>query len=371
LAANDGASSFTGDTALNTELSQIGFRDVDIKAALEALSSQSSFASALLSALPPFEAALEYLLLFTPEAELPERFASSRVSEPFLSSLHAGKEDIHRRWIEDKAVKEAGYPRAATKSAMKSVDNEPETVFEMLAYKLTGLEVPQTSIQEFDQESREVGRQSEIEAVQAVFPSATYDSETSTLSIPCSTAPVTFHIIYTKLHPYPESSRLPPFYISSNSVPAYIRLHLTSLVFTAVSPNGERYENEGICFNAVEALEAGWEALEANGPPKLEDVLRNLLPSPSKDAPPEEVQLPTGKAKSSARSKPIDPRTDKRILEDFQALKNSKAYKEMEEARKRLPAWESREEIKQMIDENQVIIVVGETGKCKLESRSR
>ncbi|CAG8730938.1 9404_t:CDS:2, partial [Acaulospora colombiana] len=244
---------------------------------------------------------------------------------------------------------------------MKNVDGEPETVFETLAYKLTGVSPPQVTLQEFDQDSREMGRQSEIEAVQAVYPSATYDSETSILSIPCLTAPVSFHVIYPKLHPYPETTRIPPFYISSNSISPYIRLHLTSVVFSAIAPNGERYENESICFNAIEALEAGWEAVEANGPPKLEDVLRNLLPPPTKTAASEEMQLPTGKAKSTSRSKSLDSRTDQHILEEFQTLKASKAYKVMEEARKRLPAWDNREKIKQMIIENQIIIVVGET----------
>ncbi|KIM31725.1 hypothetical protein M408DRAFT_317990 [Serendipita vermifera MAFF 305830] len=360
----DGATaSYVDDESLNRSLGSLGFKKPDIRSALEALSTDSPFTTSLLSTLPPLDAALEYLLLHTPEADLPLKFKpSSASSNAFVSSAHAGQENLQRRWMEDRAVKDAGYPRIAVKEAFEQVGDNFSAVFEVLLQRLLGLPTVNIDSGDFYKETRDIGRDGEREAVQSVFPDATFDPGTSILSVPLATVPATLNVIYADEHPYPDSTRLPPYYITSSTLPPYLRLHLTAVIAQAVSPNGERFEGEGICFNAIEAVEAAWIAIEESGPPKMDEVLRNLLP-----VPPVPVNKPinepiTGKARPVKRGQGRDTRTNDQILKEFENLRSQKAYKAMEEQRSRLPAWASQREIVQMIQDNQVIIVVGETG---------
>jgi len=264
--------------------------------------------------------------------------------------------------MEDRAVKYAGYPRVATKDAFNNVQGSFTALFEVLLRRLLGLSPTELRSAPFDQEARETGRNEEIEAVQSVFPASRFDSDSSILSVPLGTAPATFNIMYAADHPYPESARLPPYYISSTALPPYVRLHLTAEIARALFPNGERSEGEGICFDAIEAAESAWNKIEVDGPPKIEDVLYYLLPPRAVDS---KVVAPplTGKTRPSARVHRGDTRSNVQILREFENLRSQKAYKIMEEQRSHLPAWASQAAIVKMIQDNQVIIVVGETGE--------
>ena len=330
---------------------------------METFSSDTAFATSLLSTLPPLDAALEYLLLHTPEADLPLKFKPSATSSSaFVSSAHAGQENLQQRWMEDRAVKDAGYPRMATKEAFEQIHGDLSTVFEVLLRRLLGLPPAEVASELFDQEARDAGREGELEAVQSVYPNASFDSGTSILSVPLTMAPATLNIIYATEHPYPESTRFPPYYVTSATLPPYIRLHLTAEIARAVSPNGERFEGEGICFNAIEAAEAAWNTIEENGHPKLEDVLHHLLPPPPALSNKMISEPLKGRARPVKRGHGGDNRSNDQIRREFENLRLQKAYKAMEEQRSRLPAWASQNEIIQTIQDNQVIIVVGETG---------
>lgn len=97
--------------------------------ALKTLSTPSSLSTALLSSFEPLQACLEYLILHLPECDLPGRFLPSiNSSNPFVSSVHAGTEDLKARWIEEKAVKECGWPAHIVKQCLEDkqlVENWP------------------------------------------------------------------------------------------------------------------------------------------------------------------------------------------------------------------------------------------------------
>jgi ATP-dependent RNA helicase DHX57 len=353
------------DEHLIKSLSSYGFKETDIRSALESLSSGSDFSSTLLSTMSLLEASLEYLLLYTPETDLPKSFKVA-TSTPFVSSVHSGRESLAQRWVEERAVKEAGYPRRSVKEAFKHVgEKNLESVFEALACKLIGLPIRNDlGHVSFDQDARDVAREGEIEAVQAVYPNAVFAEDTFTLSIPLAPAPATMHFLYPSTHPYPESTCLPPFYISSDTLPAYMRLHLTSKVAGGI----ERFESEGCCFNAIELANNSWEQLEEQGWPRPEDVIKNLLPPalPRGPKPPEDELFIT--SNKAPRVRKMDNRSNEQVLHDFERVRASTPYREVEEQRKRLPAWEHRRQIVDAVEKNPVVIMVGETGKFVLRT---
>lgn len=353
------SSSLVDDTQLIKSLSSYGFKDANIRSVLEALSSESPFSTTLLSTMSPLEASLEYLLLYTPEFDLPKSFASSTISSaPFVSSVHSGQESLQQRWIEDRAVKEAGYPRRAVKEALKQLEDQLDAAFEFLVSKLAGLSIRDFKSASFDRDARDAAREAEIEAILSVYPNATFNAEIATLSVPLAPSPAIIHFIYLSNHPYPETTCLPTFYISSDSLPAYVRLHITSRVAQSI----ERYEGEGCCFNAIEAANNIWQDLEEQGLPKPEDVIQRLLP-PAKASKTEEL-MPTKSSQKAPRRRKMDARSSEQVFQEFEHVKSATAYQEMLEQRKKLPAWEYRTQILDAVDKNAVVIMVGETGKC-------
>lgn len=365
--SNDGdfAPSLVDDAALLNNLTHLGFKASHIRSALEALSASSSLANALLSNLPPLEAAIEYLLLHTPEGDLPARFLpSNNTSNAFVSSAHAGGENLQQRWAEDRAVKEAGYPRLAVQEQMGLVQSDFNLVLELLVSKALGHDPPQLALQHIDVDSREAAWIAEREAVEAVYPDSSFDEKTGILSIQTPVAPLVFHLIYSSDHPYPESSRVPPFYITSTSVAPYVRLYLAMQLVKDIAPNGQREPGEGIAFTAVDILEQVWQQMEETGLPDLAEVMKNLIPAPKPKVagPPVNDDFAPRNSARSNRRHATDCRSDQEVLADFRTVQESKAYREMLRQRQKLPAWDSRDEVIKKVGSNRVLVVVGETG---------
>jgi hypothetical protein len=93
------------------QLEGLGFRKTQARDAVTFLTKPSLLASNLLRAASPLEACIEYLVLHIPEVDLPQRFLpENNSSNPFVTSIHEGQEDIKKRWIEERAIKQAGWP---------------------------------------------------------------------------------------------------------------------------------------------------------------------------------------------------------------------------------------------------------------------
>ncbi|KAL9935348.1 hypothetical protein V8E36_005696 [Tilletia maclaganii] len=75
-------------------------------------------------ALSPTEAAVQYLVLYVPEEDLPPQLRPSAASDNFVSAaIGAGdrEDDLAWRWCEDATVKEIKWPRKAVKSAVQDI----------------------------------------------------------------------------------------------------------------------------------------------------------------------------------------------------------------------------------------------------------
>ena len=136
-------------TQLSQQLSHLGFNKDQIRNVSQFLAEESLFASILLNSLPPLEAAIEYLVLHIPECDLPQHFLpANNLSNPFITAAHSGIDNLKRRWIEEKAIKECGWPARIVREC-----TEEEECIEMwdrllvaLGRKLLGQEIGKSSI---------------------------------------------------------------------------------------------------------------------------------------------------------------------------------------------------------------------------------
>ena len=345
------------------QLGHLGFKPAQSRSAVTFLSEPSALTSNLLGSLSPLEASIEYLVLHVPECDLPERFLpSSNSSNPFITSTHSGTDDLKKRWIEDKAIKEAGWPAHIVKQCTSDqrLLESWELLIAALGKKLIGedphaFSTPQNPTK-FDIDKEEV------EALGAQY------VDSSQLVMPLFSAPVKLHILISSDESYPNTG-YPPMYITSTSVPAYIRLHLLSQILLAIQADGLVEPGEGFCMAAMRFLEDQWATIEDSGPPDISEVLRHLiLRPPTPSLPDVDPTIPTPEASVSGQSRRRpgevrrDDRSDKQIRDEFETLCGSDKYAEMLAARTRLPTFAAKDDFLKKLEQSRVIVVVGETG---------
>lgn len=353
----------------------------------------------------PLDAALSHILLTSNEDELPGK----KGGEGFISSAYSGEaeEDLPKRWMMERAAKEVGWPARAVTDAvrmspLKGSNWDWDGLMEVLGRKLVGLTVEDGAIAAAaDLEERDTSRAEEREAVMAVYPSATWDQATFTLSIPISgdnsesDQQVILNFIYPPNHPYPalQCDRAPPIYFTAapsssiSHVPPYVRFHILSSILSDLygismdSQLKEIMDSGGqVVFACIEMAEALWRELvvdDVDGEryPNVGEVMKHLLPPAEVGT----VEKKGNKAEKKsgqrggrgARDVRIDPRSNEQVLKDYhEGRTDQRKFKEMMDQRMSLPAWNSREDIVRLVDKNRVVIVVGETGCGKTTQRT-
>ena len=360
------------------QLEGLGFRKTQARDAVTFLTKPSRLASNLLHAASPLEACIEYLVLHIPEVDLPQRFLPEKnSSNPFVTSIHEGQEDIKKRWIEERAIKQAGWPA----HVVHECTAEPRLVEEWallvaaLNRRLVGEPWLDVTMQPDDGDV-ECITEDEIESMGATYA----DDHTFTLVMPLFLAPVQLNFVIPPGYSYNRSSRPPPMYVTSSSVPAYVRLHLLAKLLGAFELGTIKDSTESICVSAMEVLEEHWAVLEDQGPPNMYDVLKHLVPSQEGQDPERvpTVGAPTNATSKSTSRKPRnksnstgqDLRSDAEVTQDFEMMRQDARYAKMYESRHRLPAFASKDDFLAMIERSRVVVVVGETGSGKTTQRA-
>jgi ATP-dependent RNA helicase DHX57 len=286
--------------------------------------SPSPLASNLLRVASPLEACIEYLVLHIPEVDLPTRFLpENNSSNPFITSIHAGQEDIKKRWIEERAIKQAGWPA----HVVRECTGDPRLLEEWallvaaLNRRLVGEPWLDVTMQPHNNDLEELITDDEIASMGASYA----DDQTFTLVMPLFLAPIQLNFVIPPGYSYNRSSRPPPMYITSSSVPAYVRLHLLAKLLAAFEQGIISESTESICVTAMQVLEEHWEMLEDQGPPSLHDVMRHLVPPqevrdtkvlPDVDIP---AKSTTRKARNATRPRNQDSRSDADVMREFEA----------------------------------------------------
>ncbi|KAI0778819.1 P-loop containing nucleoside triphosphate hydrolase protein [Trametes elegans] len=345
------------------DLERLGFTAVQARNAVKSLSESSALTSSLLSQVPPLQACIEFLILQVPECDLPQRFLpSANSSNPFITSAHSGTDDLKIRWIEEKAVKECGWPDHVVKECTSSdptlVQDWPRLVF-ALNCRLVGEEWKDA--ESLAPQETEAIDPDEVAALEGRQGS---DGE---LIIPLPTAPLKLHIIPRVRHTLPVGGNHPPMYLTSTSVAAYVRLHILSKLILAFKDNSLRDPDESIIMAAMRHVEEEWAVIQDNGPPSISEALQHLLPrkgaSTAEVAADSQDQLSgTTSTKKRSRGPRRDDRSDVRVKEEFEQLTRKGGYAKVLAARERLPAFSARKQFLDLLKSNRCVIVVGETG---------
>ncbi|KAK4689764.1 ATP-dependent RNA helicase DHX57, partial [Tremellales sp. Uapishka_1] len=385
---------------LQTQLMTLSFRPSHITSALSALSaaharlhsSSSSTSDPLvlsLSILSPLEAAIEWLLLHLPEDDLPLRYRPSTSSSDFItgaSTTNGGQSALLKRWVVDKFVKEAGFPRKAVEIVLDTEERQ-SVALDLLGRRLCGWEKDDEgwgveeytawSGEEAARAERDNARQEELLALEAVLGDRyTHVSETELkVNIVSESTPndVVLNCLFDDASPYPSPqypTNPPSFYLTSSTLPSYMRLHLHALLLrqfrdperhdlTSVLESGAG----GAILSMVESLESLLDEVVGN-PPDVGEVTQYLVPKV-------EDALPAAKAASRKVAKRSREAPRKRIpsLEEQELAKkkqksmlDSPAYASIIKDRQSLPAWKERERITAALEKDRVMVVVGETG---------
>ncbi|KAJ7070765.1 P-loop containing nucleoside triphosphate hydrolase protein [Mycena amicta] len=346
---------------VNQQLVTLGFTAIQARNAVQFLSRPSPTTTNLMGSHSRLDAAVEYLILHVPECDLPGRFLpSENSSNTFITSTHSGADDLKRRWIEDKAAKEAGWPAHIVKSCIDddaSLAENWDTLLVTLGRKLIGKDT--SSIDATESQPYQVDVD-ELEAMGASL------EDSTNLIMPLFSAPVKLHVLVSSEKQYPRPGYT-PLSIISTTVPAYIRLHMVSQLLSEMESEDFIESGEGFCMAAMRVLEGCWADIEDNGPPDMDVVLRNIIPlvdDAGFDFGDAQITMPTNPRpqKRTGGGTNRDGRSSAEIKSNFESLCREIKYQEMLSSRKKLPAFRAKEEFLKLLHSNRVVVVIGETG---------
>jgi hypothetical protein len=277
-------------------------------------------------------------------------------SNPFIIGAHSGTVDLKERWLEAKMVKEGGWPSHIVKDALDSspslADNQASLVA-VLDQSLLG--ESDDVVATYSEEDEKVDL-NELESMGGSF------AEPGHLVVPLPFSPFKLHMFLSPENLIPP--RGPPMYISSDSVPAYIRLHLLTSVLK-IADGSLMDPGESFLCACMRIIEEGWVHIEDNGPPNVSEVLHHLvLQRNSVSEEPEIVRVPVPKMgmMKHHRQRRSDDRTDGQVKKDFEAVCKETKYRELLALRGKLPAFSSKDNFLSTLEKNRVVVVVGETG---------
>ncbi|KAI0076064.1 P-loop containing nucleoside triphosphate hydrolase protein [Panus rudis PR-1116 ss-1] len=367
--AGDPASSTlqSGDVAkLQQQLRTLGFNANQVRNVTTALSQPSPITFSLLSSQQPLQACIEYLILHIPECDLPKRFIPDQnASGSFVTGAHSGSDDLTRRWMQEKAVKQGGFPVQAVQECMehcKTMDDWP-LLIRLLNKKLAGEAIDDLSSPfKFSAELEAIDEE-EVETMNGRFEAS------NEIYLPAPMAPLQLHVTVPPERALPKEGEPPPMYITSIEVAAYVRLHILRRLLLAIKNGTFADPSESFVMASIRILEEEWAHIQDHGPPDMSSILRYLLPrQDDAEALEEKVpEVPTGVLRrpqrpTQRRRHRIDSRSDDMIKEEFHRMCADPRYKQMMSARERLPAFQAKHQFLKCLSTNQCVVIVGETG---------
>lgn len=396
---------------ITLSLLRLGFRRGHARSACNWLKrarsgqSNSSASLASITHLSDLEACLEYLNVFCPEEDLPKAFAPSIKADSFVtSSACAGQEDdLAMRWVEDRMVKLAGYPRPAVTRALRSITHLPlqereGVLADLLLHTLSESGTGSAVDDVHDQRRKGEARLDERMTLEAVL------GEDRIKSIPASEKPLSgMGVEATELYDvvivgngedirlricpgarsiYPragDATAIPTFFVASSTLPAYLRLALTKRLARCLLGLEDGYDDwrelieagqGGVLLAMVEELESCWQGI-TDDPPELAVVMKGVTIQPEASSKAngngkqfEDSRITTRTMKSTGPPPKLTRNTaeDKALQEAQIRLWQSSNYKSMAAMRASLPAMASKDAILSLLEKNRLVIIAGETG---------
>lgn len=379
--------------AIRTQLLDLGFRRAHVESCVAALIGAHDRLHSggtgkgrdplmlSLSFLSPFEAAIEWLLVHLPEDDLPGRYTPHNGTKDFVSSAAAGsggQQELVKGWLVDKVVK-AGFPRKAVERVVADVASESGAL-DVLGRRLCGWEADEDGwgVQELvawdqgDDEEREMARMEEKTILSSVLGDRYREVSDAEFSVSLETTDddLALNIIFSPDSPYPSArypTHPPSFYLTSTTLPSYIKLHLHAQVLRAFR-DPERPDLRslleagagGAVYAMLEILEQQLpEAIEH--PPDVGQVTQFLVPRAAVEEEASVVQHSQKKRAQQKRRRRDPTEEDQQaVKERQQRMREMRGWNEMLRTRMALPAWKEKDRIMDLLQSNRVLIVVGE-----------
>jgi ATP-dependent RNA helicase DHX57 len=343
-----------------------------------------------LNLLSPLEAAIEWLLVHLPEDDLPPSYRSSAAVD-FVSSVSSGmggQTELVKGWVIDKLTRKAGFPR---KAVMRVIEEETResVVLDLLGRRLCGWESDEGGwgVEEYgagweagdeqEDEARRIAREEEMVILTSVLDDRVQQVSEQEIAIEVSAVQgedLVLNVIFSEASPYPSArypTHPPTFYLTSHSLPSYFRLHLHGEVLRAFR-DPERPDLQslleagagGAVYAMMEILETALPAC-LKRPPDIASVTQYLVPKVEDVQQEVEVRKRLQKLKVGRGRGRQPGMSEQEVRAHHDAMQAAPGWKAMLAARQSLPAWSSREEIITALEENRVVVIVGETGSGK------
>ncbi|GAA6009512.1 hypothetical protein JCM11491_003585 [Sporobolomyces phaffii] len=393
------------ELSLESELAATGFRIGHVRRALNLSRSTRTPHETLRNSV------FSHLHLIVPESDLPLAFKQSKPADATIrNATSKDSTELGKVWKAEKIAKDVGTPVEWVEGVMKleGVEESEEKVLDVLARRLMGPESEQAGLSENNlvrgwteraqlsaehvEELRQ-RRSDELMGLEGIFGSRFrrlgQDGGCEILIPSPRTDRVSLKILFhgASLYPSPaleddesQLPHLPTFFVSSPTLPPYIRLHLLSLLAQQFLPSSAEHGETW-----MELVRGGYGGVVGEMVAYLEDHVRQAI-----DHPPDERTVlarlqvaqmsdvsgldeddSTRITKASQAQRKRQPRREPtaaehaKIKDDFERLVETDGYRKMLDQRKRLPAWSMKQKIVDLINRERVVIVCGETGSGK------
>lgn len=195
------------------------------------------------------------------------------------------------------------------------------------------------------------------------------------LVMPMPVAPVSLNVICRPNRTLPVGGSPPPMYLTSTSVPAYVRLHILSKLLLAFQAGTLIEPGDSFVMATMRRIEEEWAHVEDQGPPEMSAVLKHLLPKRSQlhvleaDETVPLALTPGNGIRKKGSSHRSDDRSDEQVKQALLSMRQDAKFKTILDMRKKLPASNAESHLLNLLKQNQCVVVVGETGCGKTTQR--
>ncbi|TPX62526.1 hypothetical protein PhCBS80983_g00252 [Powellomyces hirtus] len=345
---------------LQKALVQLGFREAHV---VEALQFRHDHANAL-----------DWLCVHVPEDDLPPKFLPE-ISPEINAQKHTSGSLALEYAV--KRLHTAGYSRRLCENALSECDGKEMLALVHLTRKLVNMDEPRHFSLERDdiaQEDIALMQEDEVDALRSIFDqkfradkSASGNVLAIGFSLDCVEGESTLEIHIPSESKYPFET--PGIVIRNEKLPAYIRLSVQK----QLGEESLTLLGSPVAFSLYGWLEDKMEAL-VTAPPPLSSIARgtemqaNGVGSKFSPASIPEIKSTWGARKEKKHS--TQPQSharnseqeSKKLKNTFELKEKDANYQKMFAFRKNLPSYKFRSRILEALDQNQVVIVCGETG---------
>ncbi|KAJ3133163.1 hypothetical protein HK100_004618 [Physocladia obscura] len=317
--------------------------------------------------------AIDWLVLYVPEDDLPHNFISRTakgVSDSILQSGASTMSALTRDWAVQNMTK-AGYNLETCYRAFDTEGNELDALahlFKQLSLTADEADTPTSRVYS-SAEDLQTARTEEIEALESIYgaDAISKDSEHDMICIKINSLHnpdinVFLNIGYSEKSAYP--TEMPAVMIKCEKIPAYVRLSL----LRELAKEARMWVGLPMVFEAVNWVETHLDSMMKNPGISLVQLKQSIFGNYQINT--TRITKPKGREKrqhQKNRSKQFQnaeelAATSRKLQKNYEYQIKTPGYLRMLASRSKLPSFQFRDKIVETTMANQVVIICGETG---------